>query len=309
MKIWINRAGQNVGTFTQEEVQQGLNDGRFVATDLAWQEGMETWKPLSEFPGVQIPPPPPQQAALREPGTPLAPSAPPAVSSQPLATVTPAIEDGPPWEHRKELGFWKALVGTLKEVLLRPGASFPVMKSSGGFGTPVGFNIVMLLIWAVPTFLYSFLTSAFVNMAALGASSQDETATHIAMGLGPAFSAIFVVLMIPVGVASTFVNAGLIHLCLSLFKGTSKQYEATFRVVSYSTSAYVLAIVPFVGGSVSGIWCLVSMIIGLSKVHKTEPWRAAVSVLLPIFLCCAIVFAAYVAMIAIIFAAHGRTST
>jgi len=138
MKIWINRAGQNVGTFTQEEVQQGLNDGRFVATDLAWQEGMETWKPLAEFPGVQIPPPQPPQAAFTVPGTPLAASGPPAISSQPLATVTPAIEDGPAWEHRKELGFWKALVGTWQEVLLRPGTSFPVMKSSGGFGTPVG---------------------------------------------------------------------------------------------------------------------------------------------------------------------------
>jgi hypothetical protein len=308
MKIWINRAGQNVGTFTQEEVQQGLNDGRFVATDLAWQEGMETWKPLSEFPGVQVPPPQPPNATFTESGTPFAPSAPPAMSSQPLATITPAIEDGPPWEHRKELGIWKALVGTWKEVLLRPSTSFPVMKSSGGFGTPVGFNLVMLLIWAVPTFLYSFLTSGLVNLAALEASSQDEAAMHVAMGLGPAFSAIVVGLMIPIGIASTFINAGLIHLCLSLFKGTSKQYEATFRVVSYSSSSYVLAVVPFVGSSVSGIWCLVSMIIGLSKVHKTEPWRAAASVLLPIFLCCAIVFAAYIALIAILFAAHGRTS-
>ncbi len=305
MKIWINRAGQNVGTFTLVEVQQGLNDGRFVATDLAWQEGMETWKPLSEFPGVQIPPPQPPQA----PGAPLAPFAPPSMSSQALVTAAPAIEDGPAWEHRKELGFLKALVETWKEVLLRPGTSFPVMKASGGFGTPVGYNIVMLLIWAVPTFLYSFLMSGLMNMAALGASSQDDTAAHIAMGLGPAFSAIAVALMIPIGIASTFVNAGLIHLCLSLFKGTSKSYEATFRVVSYSTSSYVLAVVPFVGSSVSGIWCLVSMIIGLSKVHKTEPWRAAVGVLLPIFLCCAIVFAAYVAIIAVIFAAHGHTST
>ena len=57
MKIWINRAGQNIGTFTLEEVQRGLNQGQFVPTDLAWQEGMETWKPLAEFAGLQMPGP------------------------------------------------------------------------------------------------------------------------------------------------------------------------------------------------------------------------------------------------------------
>ncbi len=57
MKIWINRAGQNIGTFTLEEVQRGLNQGQFVPTDLAWQEGMETWKPLAEFAGLQMPRP------------------------------------------------------------------------------------------------------------------------------------------------------------------------------------------------------------------------------------------------------------
>jgi hypothetical protein len=309
MKIWINRAGQNIGTFTLEEVQQGLTAGRFIATDLAWQEGMETWKPLSAFPGIQIPPPQPLQGPLTEPGTSSAPSGPPSMSSQPLTTFTPPIEDGPSWEHRNELGFWKALVETWKEVLLRPGISFPVMKTSGGFGAPLGFNTVMWLILAVPTFAYSFLTSGLMNLAALGASSEDETATHMAMGLGPVFTAIMVVLMIPIGIASIFLNAGLIHLCLSLFKGTSKGYEATYRVVAYCSGAYVFAVVPFVGSSVGGIWSLVSMIVGLSKVHKTEPWRAAIGVLLPIVLCCAIVFAAYVALIAVIVAAHGHAST
>ena len=309
MKIWINRAGQNVGTFTQEEVQQGLNDGRFVPTDLAWQEGMETWKPLSEFPGVQIPPPQPPVTAFTGPDTPLSPSAPPSMSSRSLTTVTQAMEDGPSWEHRKELGFWKALIETWKEVLLRPGTSFSVMRTSGGFGVPIGFNVVMLVVMAIPTFLYSLLWSGLMNLAAFGASSQNQAAATVALGLGPAFSAIAVVLMIPIGIASTFVNAGLFHLCLSLFKGTSKSYEATYRVLCYSSSAYVLAVIPFVGGSVAGIWYLVSMIIGLSKVHKTEPWRAIVGVLLPVVVCCTILFGAYAALIAIVIASHAHAST
>ena len=38
------------------------------------------------------------------------------------------------------------------------------------------------------------------------------------------------VVLIPLLVGFTFVNAGITHLCLALFKGTSKSYEATYRV-------------------------------------------------------------------------------
>lgn len=49
MKIWINRAGQNIGTLDSEEVQRGLDSGRYLPTDLGWREGMKNWKPLSEL--------------------------------------------------------------------------------------------------------------------------------------------------------------------------------------------------------------------------------------------------------------------
>src|SRR5262245_54587053 len=120
MKIWINRAGQNLGTFTEEEVQRGLAQGQFVATDLGWQEGMETWKPLSAFPSLQMPqresapsttPPPP-------PGAPVLPTAP---------AIVEGLEEGPAWEHRQTLGLVKALVQTWKEVLLNPAATFSRM--------------------------------------------------------------------------------------------------------------------------------------------------------------------------------------
>ena len=55
---------------------------------------------------------------------------------------------------------------------------------------------------------------------------------------------------------------------------------------------------PCAGGIVSSIWWLVATIIGLSKVHRTEGWRAAVAVLLPVFVCMGIVIALYIAIIA-----------
>src|SRR5215472_16223739 len=103
MKIWINRAGQNLGTFTEEEVQRGLAQGQFVATDLGWQEGMETWKPLSAFPSLQMPREGGSAPSTTPPPPPTAP-----VSPTPLA-IFEGQEEGPAWEHRQTLGVVKAL--------------------------------------------------------------------------------------------------------------------------------------------------------------------------------------------------------
>jgi hypothetical protein len=294
MRIWINRAGQNIGTFTQEEVQQGLNDGRFVPTDLGWREGMETWKTLSEFPGLQIPPPL-EQPAFPSPAGPLAQDSPPPMGAQ-LIDVARTFEDGPAWEHRKELGFFKALIETWKEILFRPGTSFPSMKTSGGFGTPLLFNVTMWVVGIIPSALYSLVSNAILRMAVAG-SAGDSSFNSLQAEFGPMVTIVAMVFIIPIGIGFTFVHAGIVHLCLSLFKGTSKSYEATYRVVAYSSSAVAFALVPCVGSSVGGIWSIVSTIIGLSKVHKTEPWRASLAVLLPVFLCFVIVLALYAALI------------
>ena len=120
---------------------------------------------------------------------------------------------------------------------------------------------------------------------------------------------VILVVAIPMIVAFNFLNAGITHLCLALFKGTSKNYEATYRVMCYSYSAWIFALVPCAGGLVAGIWALVSSIIGLSKVHNTESWRAAVAVLLPIFVCAGLVVALYVAILAAIFSSLHNANT
>ena len=294
MKIWINRAGQNLGTFTEEEVQRGLAQGHFIATDLGWREGMETWKPLSEFPSLQIPP-------EREPAPPTAPmpTATAPGSQTALATVEPQ-EEGPAWEQRQTLGVIKALVQTWKEVLLNPGTTFSHMKTTGGFASPLLFNAAMVIVWAIFMLIYHFVfTGSFWAMA----SSSQTDSSRAALGVG--MSAVSVILIfivaIPLIVAMNFVSAGITHLCLSLFKGTSKSYEATYRVIAYSYSAWILSILPCIGGILAGVWALFCTIVGLSKVHQTEGWRAAVGVLLPVFVCLFLTAGAYLAILAMIY--------
>ena len=47
--IHITRGTTSLGTFSEDEVREGLRTGRFVSNDLGWKEGMATWEPLSKF--------------------------------------------------------------------------------------------------------------------------------------------------------------------------------------------------------------------------------------------------------------------
>ncbi len=77
--IFISREGKPSDQFTEAEVAEGLRTGRFLPGDLAWKEGMETWKPLSTFAEfASLPPaiaaPVPDSAVLAEAPPPLSPA-------------------------------------------------------------------------------------------------------------------------------------------------------------------------------------------------------------------------------------------
>lgn len=61
--IFVNRNRQSLGQFDAQDVANGLKSGKFLPEDLAWQEPMESWKPLSEFANL----PAPTQAPAFEP--------------------------------------------------------------------------------------------------------------------------------------------------------------------------------------------------------------------------------------------------
>lgn len=63
MQYHVGRNGQQLGQFTEEEVRQGLESGRFLTSDLTWREGMPQWKPLGEVLGLSSQPASPAAAA------------------------------------------------------------------------------------------------------------------------------------------------------------------------------------------------------------------------------------------------------
>jgi Domain of unknown function (DUF4190)/GYF domain 2 len=49
MQINIGRSGQQLGTFSEDEVREGLKNGKFLPTDLGWHEGLADWQPLGSL--------------------------------------------------------------------------------------------------------------------------------------------------------------------------------------------------------------------------------------------------------------------
>jgi len=102
---------------------------------------------------------------------------------------------------------------------------------------------------------------------------------------GPLYS-FLAFLFSPVTVAIlVFLKAGLVHLVLMLVGGNKLGFEATFRVAAYGEAAGILALIPFCGIFFGVLWSLFITIVGLYSIHETDPWRAVVAVVAPMFLC------------------------
>jgi hypothetical protein len=96
MQIHVARHQQQLGVFAAEDIVAGLSSGRFLASDLAWREGMAAWTPLgdwAEFRGVGVPVSPGQISA-------------------PESTATLI-----PWEQGKSLGSFFA---TIRQAIVNP---------------------------------------------------------------------------------------------------------------------------------------------------------------------------------------------
>lgn len=270
MKIHLNRAGQSLGQFTPEEVRAGYREGKFSASDLAWRDGMASWRPLSEVIDEIAP----------DPGE---------VVMPPL----PAVQGGLPWEKRAESGFLASLLEITRLVLLEPKAAFASMKPSGGLGAPLFFFVLLATIGGVAGIFYQSVYSSLES----GASPEEKAL--VAMFTSTAAIGITIMLLPIFLAALAFVSAGLVHLSLIIVGGAKRPFEATFRVACYAGGATsVLQLLPICGAIAASIWNFVCMVIGLSEVHGIGKGRATVAVLLPSIVCCGLLLAGVVALVA-----------
>ena len=184
-------------------------------------------------------------------------------------TPYPPVEEGEycPWEDMEGLGFFQAFLTTLKEVLFSPTQFYRRMPTRAGFKNPLIFGLILGVLGGV-------LGLAWQQVFMLRLGQVPEIATTYFVGI--AIGLPFIVL------ALLYIGSAIIHFCLIVVGGNRRGFEATFRVIAYSWSTQIFALIPFVGGLIIPIYALAIEIIGLREGHGIGTGRAALAVFLPI---------------------------
>ena len=215
----INRGGTNLGTFSEDEVRDGLRSGKFFGTDLGWREGMATWQPLaqiSEFaqetgPGGAASPQPQFTGAS---------------TITPMATIAP--RSGLPWDDRQQRGILRAFFDTLIMVLTKPAEAFAVMKREGGFGEPLMYAIIGGSVGGVDLFSLQLF-------AGLGPFARQPRKSDVADdGRRDPVRCSLLFLFHCSSPSGRLFRSGIFHLCLMIVGGAKQPFETTFRVVCFA---------------------------------------------------------------------------
>jgi len=262
--IFINRDRQNIGQFTEQEVADGLKSGKFLPTDLAWQEPMASWQPLSTF------------TSLPEPS--IEPAAAPLL---PEDSVIPSSRPEPAWERTESMG---AMVESVKSVIAQPVSTFQAMPTEGGFAKPLKFYILLGWLTGAVAMIYQGAASLINPSMMLG-----EEAKYLS---GPVLAGIFigVVILMPLFLLiGAFVSAGLMHVAMMVVGGAKKPFETTFRALAYaSASTSVAQVIPLCGATLYMVASIIYSVIALKEAHQTEIWRPIVAFVIVFLLCCGV---------------------
>lgn len=267
--IHINRNRQSLGQFSEQDVADGLQSGQFLPDDLAWQEPMESWQPLSSFAGL--------------------PPAAPAFAVAPPDSAGTSGSPGriaPVWESPEPPPFFSAVVETVKEVFSNPVETFRSMPCEGGLGKPLKFYI--LVSWITSTVAIFYQGAATLINPAMFAGEEAKNLPAYAIVLILAGIVVFLPVFLLLG---SFISSGILHVALMVVGGAKKPFEATYRVFCYASgSTSVLQLVPLCGGWLYSVASLIYCIIGLKEAHRTDLWRPVLAVFLVFLVCCGAVF-------------------
>lgn len=209
-----------------------------------------------------------------------------------------AMGNLPPFEDREAYGgFFPALLQTWVGACFRPAEFFESVGNSQEltpallFGVLVGWvGMIIGAIWGLV-----FQAPLLPMMR-----QQEEVAGFLAGGIGSLlFAVLFGWLFVLLGI---FIGGLIVHLFLMLFGGAKQGLTMTLRVVSYANAPSIFNAVPLFGWCIGMIWTLVLEIIGLAVAHRTDTWRAALAVIVPVVLCVCAVGLLYGAIFAALFA-------
>lgn len=191
---------------------------------------------------------------------------------------TPDEQEPPycPWEEYEKHGFVQGLLATLRQSLFSPVPFFARLPRSGGFLVPLLFALIIETVGGLAGYVWG---QAFENPLL----SQTKMS-------GP-MMIIMALLMPLILFVSIVVWSAVLRVSLYLVRGATEDFEATFRVVCYTSGPSLCGAIPIVGTWIALLWRTYLLIIATREVHRISTAKAAVAVLLPSIVCCGLVLA------------------
>jgi hypothetical protein len=221
------------------------------------------------------------------------------ISGSPISEPTGST----PWEEMASLGFITALFRTMKQVLFSPKAFFSAMPVNKGVSGPLFYAVIISFFGTTVGLLAQFALSGFMGSTAPEGGGMPGVGVSL---FQTAFLIIYAIALPILLVIGFFIASGIFHVCLLIVGAGKRGFEATFRVVAYTTSSQVFALIPFLGAFIITIYNLVLWTIGFREVHRTTTGRAFVAVLLPMVVVIFFIVLIVLAVIIPLIFSHGQ---
>jgi hypothetical protein len=187
-----------------------------------------------------------------------------------------------PWEDAEGYGFFEGITRTISQSLFQPKSFFAGIAWEGGMLQPILYALILNTIGAVAGYSWSALIGSS-SLGSLGLTGKPGVLIGLTLPL-----AILLGLLI---------EASLVHLALMIIGAANRGFEATIRVICYSSAPELFNIIPIIGGLISPFWKLYLILVGIQEAHRISMGKAALAMALLAVVCCGLPFVGLVTIL------------
>ncbi len=175
------------------------------------------------------------------------------------AVAEPDRRSSVPWED-PELSPLAGFFRTLREVLFRPGEFFENLGREG-WAEPLAFALIVSSVGLLGALFWQFLVLAPAN-----GNLGDTAGLPPSLGLSPGW---LMALMAgsPVLVLANLGAGGICWWGSLALVAAARDFTPAWRIFCYAQGGMALALIPFFGMLVAGIWVLTLMYYGVKQVY------------------------------------------
>jgi len=175
------------------------------------------------------------------------------------AVAEPDQKSSAPWED-PELSPLAGFFRTLREVLFRPGEFFENLGREG-WAEPLAFALIVSSVGLLGALFWQFLVLAPAN-----GNPGDAAGLSPSWGLGPGWL-IAMMAGSPVLVLANLGAGGICWWGSVALVGAGRDFTPAWRIFCYAHGGMALALIPYFGMLVAGIWILALLYCGVKQVY------------------------------------------